>query len=246
MNADCVLSGEPSGVDAISFSSKGYMVLTVDVATRGAIAGYSNESKNAVEVAADVMRDLKQLENIKSDIPRPLQKMLDNPEWVREHERLRGAGHAEQLSKITVDICTVKGGSLSVVIPFDCRFTVSIVFPIGTDIGLLHEKIKEISDRYPEVEIRVDGVDLPDYSNPDGELPALIQDVCKSLGYKRPVLTPDIAISDCRYWRYRNIPAYWYGVGGENCSAANESIRVDELIRMVKVHTLTAFRYLQG
>ena len=51
MTADCVLAGEPSGVDAISFSSKGYLQADVIVKARGAIAGYGCESRNAIDVA---------------------------------------------------------------------------------------------------------------------------------------------------------------------------------------------------
>lgn len=51
MLASCVLSAEPSGKGAISFASKGYMVLRVVVQTKGAIAGYANESENAIFIA---------------------------------------------------------------------------------------------------------------------------------------------------------------------------------------------------
>ncbi|OOF70003.1 M20 family metallopeptidase [Rodentibacter caecimuris] len=70
MSADCVLSAEPSGIDAISYSSKGYISFAVNVKTRGAIAGYSNESENAITVAADIMRDLKFLEMIPVTLPK--------------------------------------------------------------------------------------------------------------------------------------------------------------------------------
>ena len=72
-----------------------------------------------------------------------------------------------------------------------------------------------------------------------------IRNAAKSIGLKKPILTPDIAISDCRYWRYRGIPAYWYGPGGEDCSAANESISIEDLLNTVRVHALTALEYLQ-
>ena len=51
MTTDCVLAGVPSGVDAISFSSKGYLQADVIVKARGAIAGYGCESRNAIDVA---------------------------------------------------------------------------------------------------------------------------------------------------------------------------------------------------
>jgi acetylornithine deacetylase/succinyl-diaminopimelate desuccinylase-like protein len=150
----------------------------------------------------------------------------------------------EQLPKVPVDVCTLKGGTSSVVIPADCTFTVSIVFPWGTDVDKLTQKVLDIAERYPEAELRIDGVDQPDYADPNGELPAIIRRAADDIGIAQPALTPDIAISDCRYWRYRGIPAYWYGPGGADCSAANESVSIDDLLDTVRVHALTAYEYL--
>ena len=77
MLADCVLTGEPSVIDAISFSSKDYIQITVKISTRGAIAGYSNESKSSIEIAANLIRDLKSLENFFVEIPPELKNFLD-------------------------------------------------------------------------------------------------------------------------------------------------------------------------
>ena len=246
MNADCVLSGEPSGIGAISFASKGFMMLTVKIKTRGAIAGYSDDSKNAIEIAADVIRDLKQLESINVELPEEINTLLRDDTWLALHKTIRGENEAKQLKKITVDVCTIKGGSLSVVIPSDCCFTVSVVFPQGTDVDLLTKKVNEISDKYAEATLHIDGIDMPDMSDKNGELPSIIQSVAEGIGLKRPVLTPDIAISDCRYWRYKGIPAYWFGPGGENCSAANENVLIEDLLNTVRIHTITALEYLQN
>lgn len=91
MKADSVLTGEPSGIDAISFSSKGYLQFTVKVSTRGAIAGYSNESKSAIEIAADLIRDLKELENFPVEIPSELREFLDQDGYREMHEKVRAA-----------------------------------------------------------------------------------------------------------------------------------------------------------
>lgn len=245
MMADCVLTGEPSDLGAISFASKGYMMLTIKVSTRGTIAGYSNESKNAIELAGDLIRDLKTLENIHVDLPSEITALLRDMDWCKQHEEIRGANELELLDKITVDVCTIQGGSLSVVIPADCKMAVSIVFPQGTNVEQLKEKLRDIMKKYPEADMSIDGIDLPEMSDATGDFPMLIQNAAESIGLKKPILTPDIAISDCRYWRYRGIPAYWYGPGGEDCSAANESISIEDLLNTVRVHALTAFEYLQ-
>ena len=244
MKVDCVLTGEPSGIDAISFSSKGYIQITVKVATRGAISGYSNESKSAIEIAADLIRDLKKLENFQVEIPKDLQDFLNNEGYKESHEKVRGKEHLEQLQKVTVDICTIKGGSLFSVIAADCKFTAAIVIPLGTNVDLLISKLISIAAEYSEAELIIDGVDLPEMSPPSSELTKILSDTVVELGKSRPVLTPDIAISDCRYWRYLGIPAYWYGLGGELCSAADEFVTIEDLIHVTKVHALTVLKYL--
>lgn len=246
MRADCVLSGEPSGVDAISFASKGYIQLTVKIGTRGAIAGYSNESSNAIEVAASIIHDLKNLGNTKVILPHSVQSLLNDPAYRPRHEAVRGVGHLEQLGRVTVDVCTIKGGVLSCVIAPDCRFTLALVVPWGTDTDSLLNQAKAVIGRYAGAELSIDGVDLPDMSPPDGEMVNILSEVVTDLGQPVPVPVPDIALSDCRYWRQQGIPAYWYGPGGDLCSAANEYVRVDDLLLTVKTHALAACRYLSS
>lgn len=246
MTADSVLTGEPSGVDAISFSSKGYIQATVKISARGAIAGYSNESANAIEIAADLIRDLKSLENFAVTIPDELEKFLNVEGYKDIHAKVRGIGHLEQLTRVTVDICTIKGGSLSTVIPADCKFVVAVVIPLGTNVDDLIAAMKAVVNRYPDAAMVIDGVDMPDISPPDGELANILSDVVVKLGKAKPVMTPDIALSDCRYWRHLGIPAYWYGAGGELCSAADEFVTIEDLIHVTKTHALTCLNYLRS
>lgn len=244
MQADSVLTGEPSGIDAISFSSKGYIQATIKISTRGAIAGYSNESLSAIEIASRLIQDLKILEKFPVEIPQDLSEFLHAECYRDAHEKVRGKGHLEQITRVTVDVCTIKGGSLMSVIAPDCKFTVAIVIPLGTDVDALTEKLESIVKKYPEATLTIDGIDLPEMSPPNSELAQILKDTVVSLGKPAPVLTPDVAISDCRYWRYRGVPAYWYGCGGDLCSAANEFVTTEDLIHVVRVHSLATLKYL--
>ena len=244
MVADCVLSAEPSGIDAISFSSKGYMQFVISIETRGSIAGYTNDSKNSIKLASKIIQDLYELESIQIEIPKILKPMLNNSQWVNHHEKLRGKGHADLLAKVTVDISTIEGGSLLGVIPAKCDFSVAIVIPIGMDPYAIYEKVQYIIDKYPEATLSLEGIDSADVTDPDHKMVHILQDTVENLGKKRPLPTPDIAISDCRYWRYRGIPAFWYGPDGSNCSAANESVLIDEVFHIIKTYSFAAITYL--
>lgn len=105
-----------------------------------------------------------------------------------------------------MDICTVKGGTLPSVIAPDCKFVAAVVIPAGTDAGFIAAQAQKIVSRYPGTTLVVAGVDLPDFSDPGGEMVGILQDTAESLGLKCPVPTPDIALSDCRYWRSRGDP----------------------------------------
>lgn len=244
MMADAVLSAEPSGTGAVSFASKGYMQFSVRVKTPGAIAGYSNDSQSAVRIAADIIRALDEVGEIKVEIPGILSDLMNDKEWVRHHAELRGEGHAELIGRITTDICTVKGGSLLCVIAPDCEFSASVVIPVGTDPYRVYKKVGEIIGRYPEATLYWDGIDSADICSPCTEFAGMILDTAEDLNGHRPVMTPDIAISDCRYWRYRGIPAYWYGPDSFLCSAANEHVSLDEIFHIAATHALTAVKFL--
>lgn len=90
------------------------------------------------------------------------------------------------------------------------------------------------------------GADLGDMSNPDNEMAAILQDTVTDLDWPKPQLVPDVAISDLRYWRYREIPGFWYGPDGEKVSAANESVDIEEMLHLVRTYVLASARYLQG
>ncbi|MCW3792662.1 M20/M25/M40 family metallo-hydrolase [Paenibacillus sp. LS1] len=244
MEADCVLTGEPSGTDTISFASKGYMQFVVRVATRGAISGYPNESKSSIRIATDIIRELDELEGIKVDVPSSITDILSDPQRHERYDKLRGAGAASILPLITVNVGTIQGGSSPSVISPECNFSVSVVLPVGADPYVVFSKARDIISRYPEAEIELEGVDSADVSDPDSEMAQILQETVMGLGWAKPEMVPDVAISDCRYWRYRGTPAFWYGPDGSECSAANESVAIEELLHLVRTHALAAVQYL--
>ncbi|MGZ0043083.1 M20/M25/M40 family metallo-hydrolase [Paenibacillus ottowii] len=244
MEADCVLTAEPSGTDAISFASKGYMQFTVRVATRGAISGYPNESKSSIRIASDIIRDFDELEGIQVDVPSSITDILSDPQRHERYDELRGEGAADILPLITVNVGTIEGGSSPSVISPDCTFSVSVVLPVGADPYMIFSKARDIVARYPEAEIEMEGVDSADVSDPDSEMAHILQETVEGLGWTKPEMVPDVAISDCRYWRYRGTPAFWYGPDGSDCSASNESVSIEELLHIVRTHALAAAQYL--
>lgn len=246
MNADCVLSAEPSGLEAITFSSKGYLHFSVEVHTRGAISGYPNASKSAIRTAIAIIRDLEALEKLTSDMASSITTKLANPgfrDWLNKYY---GDGSAELIPAVSFDVGTIEGGSSPSLIASDCAFSATVVIPVGVDPHSIFQRAKEIVASYPDAQIHLEGADAGDVSNPDHEMTKILQDTVVELGRPRPQVVPDVAISDLRYWRYRGVPGFWYGLDGKNVGAANESIEIAELLHVTRTYVATSVRYLMS
>lgn len=244
MVADCVISGEPSGTEAICFCSKGYLQFTVKVVTRGAIVGYSNESENSILIASKILLAFDEIQQIKVNLPPALQTLVSDAKWRERHDELAGKGAAHMLPLISVDAGTIEGGDSPAVIAPHCKFSGAIVIPVGADPDVIFAKAKEIVGRYPEAEIILDSSDAPDYADPHSEFAVILQDTVEGLGRVRPEMTPATAMSDSAFWRYRGTPAYWYGPDGSAVSGPNEYVEIEELLHLVRAHTLAAAHFL--
>lgn len=244
MAADCVLSAEPSGVESVNFSSKGYIQFSVSVATPGAIAGYANESESAILIAAQIITKMEELEDIEVQLPENMAALFANEEWLELQEYVRGEAHEGLMKSVTVDACTIQGGSLYSVVAPDCTFAGAVVYPIGCPSDDLIARMQTIVDEHPEATLAIEAVDEPDYSDPTDEMVAILSDVIVEQGMEAPVAVPDIAISDCRYWRYDGVPGFWYGPYGEGIGGANEYVTVDDVLHTTRVLAEAGAMYL--
>ena len=59
-----------------------------------------------------------------------------------------------------------------------------------------------------------------------------------------PAPTVTLGATDCKFWRYRGVPAYVYGPSPGRMSAADESVTVEEFAAVLKTHVMSAYDYL--
>jgi len=91
---DCCLNGEPSSPFTIRYGEKGLLWLTFTVKTPGAHGAYTHVSPSATRIAAKLINELGNLENLPLNIPQDLllaQKEAEadlTKEWVLELQKL--------------------------------------------------------------------------------------------------------------------------------------------------------------
>jgi acetylornithine deacetylase/succinyl-diaminopimelate desuccinylase-like protein len=247
-HGDCMLNAEPSSLQTIRFAEKGTLRLTFTVRTAGAHGAYLHKSESATRVAASLIARLAQIEAIVPDLSPSLRAYLAQPEVRAAADRAMGAGAAAIMASPTLNIGTVYGGLKVNMIPDSCVFEADVRLPIGLDAGRVMQTVHSIMADYPQAEVAIQEA----ASNPssscahDHPMVGILANNAEAVSGIRPVAIPSLGATDCKFWRYHNVPAYIYGPAPTRMAAADECVSVDEFITVIKTHASSAWDYLNG
>ena len=243
---DCVLNGEPSSPHTIRFGEKAMFWLKLSVRTPGGHSAYPHVSKSANRIAAALIRDLESLEALVPAPPDKVARALAGPGVGEAAERGLGAGAAEYLQKVSINVGMMRGGVKVNMLPAACELEVDCRLPVGVDRADVIREVERIIARYPEVAWEEGASQRANatWSDPEHEMVGHLQDAVQQLRGFRPPAIISLGGTDCRFWRAAGTPAYVYGCSPAGMGAPNESVEIDELLHVVKTHTLAAFDYL--
>ncbi len=240
---DCVINGEPSSPYTIRFGEKGILWLRVTVNSQGGHGAYPHLSPNPIKLAAKIITELETLNEIPVNYPENLLHAIN--QGRAEAEKALGSGGADVMSRLSVNIGAITGGVKINVIPRTCSFEVDLRLPPGLSREDVLPRVQALLNKYPGAsyeEIRYDG---PLWSPPDGEMIEIMRRNSNLLGIDpKPIIS--LGGSDLKFWRAKNISSYYYGPMNHGMGTVDEYVEVDELIHVVKVHLLSAYKYLTG
>jgi succinyl-diaminopimelate desuccinylase len=243
-----MINGEPGGLNTIRFAEKGTLRLTFKVQTEGAHGAYLHRSKSAIRVAASLINDLAIIEDIVPNLPPTLVQYLKQPEVRNAIDEAMGSGAADIMLKATLNIGIINGGLKVNMIPSMCTFEADIRLPIGLTPPIVLDKINSILASYPEASVSIQTA----ASNPatscahDHRMVEILARNAERVVGKKPVAIPSLGATDCKFWRYADVPAYVFGVSPETMAAKDESVSVEEFLNVVKTHALAGWEYLGG
>lgn len=246
MMGDCLLSGEPSSPECVRFGEKSPYWLAITVRTKGAHGSYTHASGSATKIAGRIVRALEELKTLPTRTPDNLVAMFRDPGIARQVDEGCGAGHSAAIPEITLSVGRISGGLKLNMVPGDCRMEVDLRLPIGLTKEEVRPHVARLMAQFPEAEWEElsSQEHAPNWSDPDGEMMQILQRTVRDQGLKTPVPVVTLGTTDTRLWRFAGVPAYVYGMSPETMAAANENVRIDEFLRLVRVHTLAAARYL--
>ena len=245
---DLMLNAEPGGLTTIRFAEKGTLRLVFTVRTAGAHGAYTHKSESATRIAAQMIVKLAAIERLKPDLPASLVSYLARNDVQAAADRAMGPGAATIIAKPTLNVGIVKGGLKVNMIPGTCVFEADIRLPIGLSEDRVMAVVNGIVKEHPQSEVSIQEA----ASNPsascahDHPMVEVLARNAEQITGIRPLALPSLGATDCKFWRYRKIPAYIYGPSPGNMAAPNEAVSIDEFTAVIKTHALSAWEYLGG
>ena len=245
---DCMINAEPGGTRNIRFAEKGTLRLSFRVRTEGAHGAYLHKSKSAVRIAARLINDLAEVERISPKSDPRLVAYMRRKEVRDTVDDAMGEGAADIMFKCTLNIGIINGGLKVNMIPGDCQFQADLRLPVGLEAVEVLDLISETLKKYPEVTMLVQEAASNPSSVCSHEHPMveILSRTAGTLTGDKVVAIPSLGATDCKFWRYRQVPAYVYGVSPETMAARDESVSEDEFLIVLKTHALAGWEYLGG
>ena len=155
---------------------------------------------------------------MESIIPQPppaIGKHLKDPDTLAAVDKAMGPGTSSIIALPTVNIGTIQGGIKVNMIPENCIFELDIRLPIGLTAEEVLATIDSLKPRFPEATIKLkkqEAASNPSsFSKIDHPIIGHLQDNANAVGGFLPRLIPSMGATDCKHYRYSNIPAYVYG-----------------------------------
>ena len=244
VRGDCLLNAEPGAPTTIRFGEKAPLWLSFRIETPGCHGAYTHKSKSATKIAAALILDLEAVTEIPVELPPVVAKAL--AEGAGEIDRIHVAGAYETMRRVTLNVGGYHGGSLVNMLPGLCTVDADIRLPIGMTKEPVLQKVGEILQRYPEATMTIVNDSRSNWSDPEHPMVGFLQANAREVAgiEARPITS--LAGTDARLWRFAGIPAFSYGTTATNVAMPDEHTEIDEWIKVVKTHALSAFDYLRS
>ena len=245
---DCMVNAEPGGIQSVRFGEKGTLRLTFTVNTVGAHGAYLHLSEGANRIGIRFVTELLSVEQLVPELPDSLAAYIGRPDVRRHIDEIMGKGAANNILRPTVNIGSWNGGVKVNMIPERCIIEADIRLPIGMKADIVMHHIHCILKRYPEISVSVqEAASNPaSYSDFQHPMVSAIAKNSEAMTGHLPVTLPSLGATDCKFWRYLDIPTYVYGVSPNTMASKDEHVNIDEFLIVVKTHALAIWDYLGG
>jgi len=241
---DAVLNGEPYAPDVIGIGERGAyrFVLRVDGEP---MHGAFGAGDNAICKLAEALLALRPITNEKAQTP---PEMADVIEKEKRYTRSpQDAGRQWILDHPSYNVGVIRGGTKINVVPRYSEAEVDIRIPWGMTPEFVEEKVKKLLKEAGCKEAKISekiSWNAPTYTSLDDRLVRVVRhNAIEEIG-KEPIYFCGTGGTDCRFFRWRGIPAVVYGPRPVNMAGIDEHIFIEDYLSVIKVQACSIIDFL--
>ena len=239
---DANICGDVGSPMVVRFGEKGLLWLELEAKGVAAHGAHVHKGANAIDRLRTALDRVKDLEGLAIDAPTVVRNAIASARSISEV--LSGAGESDTLSRVTVNIGTIKGGAAPNLVPAEARAECDIRLPVGISTSAILRKLDDWLGSLEGVTWRPTRRFEPNFTDPNHEIVTRVRDVAAEVLGRMPAVNMRVGGSDSRWYRQLGVPTVVYGLTPFNMGAADEHVLVDELKAVASVHTLAAFDFL--
>ncbi|HYR68187.1 MAG TPA: M20/M25/M40 family metallo-hydrolase, partial [Reyranella sp.] len=241
---DANICGDVGSPRVVRFGEKGLMWVEIEATGTPAHGAHVHRGINAIDRLREALDRLKELEAIAFQAPAAVTEAISNAKVISEP--LSGAGEADTLSRVTVNIGTIEGGTSPNLVPTHAIARADIRLPVGITTDVLARKLDEWLTPLAGVTWRALRRFEPSFTEPGHEIVRRTAHVAAEVLGEKPAVNMRVGGSDSRWYRQHGVPTVVLGLTPFNMGGADEYVLVDELVAVAKIHTLVAFDFLSA
>ena len=241
---DANICGDVGSPRVVRFGEKGLMWVEVEATGAPAHGAHVHRGANAIDRLRTALDRLKDLEEVPFQAPPVVSEAIARAKPISEP--LSGAGEAETLQRVTVNIGTIEGGTSPNLVPTHAIARADIRLPVGITTDILVARLDEWLAPLEGVSWRAIRRFEPSFTPPGHEIVQRTARVAAEVLGEAPAVNMRVGGSDSRWYRQYGVPTVVLGLTPFNMGGADEYVLVDELVAVAKIHTLVAYDFLSA
>lgn len=239
-----VIIGDAGSPMVVRFGEKGFLWVELETAGKPAHGAHVHMGVNAIDRLRAALDGLAALRDLPVAAPDAVTDAIATAQAISEP--LSGAGEADTLGRVTVNIGQITGGTSMNLIPASARAGLDIRLPVGTSAAQVEARVAAALSGVDGVTWRVLRRFEPSFTPPDAEIVRTVAGAAAEVLGRAPAVNMRVGGSDSRLFRMAGIPTVVYGPTPHNMGGADEYALVDELHAVATVHAVSALDFLSG
>jgi acetylornithine deacetylase/succinyl-diaminopimelate desuccinylase-like protein len=234
---DAAIIGDAGSPRVVRFGEKGFLWIDIEATGKSSHGAHVHLGVNAIDRLRVALNAVTKLETLEVHAPDIVLRAIGDAKPISE--ALGGNGEADTLSRITINIGRIEGGSSANLVPNFASAKLDIRLPVGVSCAEVEQALAPALD-LPGIEWRVQRRFEPNYTPPDSALVQACEAAARAVTGEKIAVNMRVGGSDARWFPMAGIPTVVYGPTPFNMGASDEYALIPELMQVAKVHALTA------